>query len=399
MNRREFMKTAVSAAACLPLTRFNAAADNLPAEMTYRNLGATGLSVGTIALGVEGFKTDSLPRTKEMIDFAARNGVNFIDVCLSDPELLSNLSRAMGNGRNRFIIQGHICSVWENGQYRRTRNFAAAEKAFERMSEAFGGRIEIGMIHYVDDENDFDAVFNGKIIEYVKELKSSGKITAAGLSTHNPEIGKKAAQSGLIDVIMFSINPGYDLSPDGNRIVYNRERQDFYELCARKNIGLDVMKPYGGGNLLNADLSPFGKAFTPVQALNYALTRPAVAAVMVGCRSVEEMRAALAWNGATAAEKDYTVAFEGLDAKSWNGHCLYCGHCAPCPKEINIADVNKYLNLALAQNSVPPTVRSHYELLSRHASDCIQCGVCETRCPFQVAVRDKMKQAAAVFGM
>ena len=55
MNRREFMKTAVSAAACLPLTRFNAAADNLPAEMTYRNLGTTGLSVGTIALGVEGF--------------------------------------------------------------------------------------------------------------------------------------------------------------------------------------------------------------------------------------------------------------------------------------------------------------------------------------------------------
>lgn len=124
------------------------------------------------------------------------------------------------------------------------------------MSETFGGRIEIGMLHYVDDENDFDAVFNGKIIEYVKELKSSGKITAAGLSAHNPEIGKKAAQSGLIDVIMFSINPEYDLSPDGNRIVYNRERQDFYELCARKNIGLDVMKPYGGGNLLNADLSP-----------------------------------------------------------------------------------------------------------------------------------------------
>ena len=77
---------------------------------------------------------------------------------------------------------------------------------------------------------------------------------------------------------------------------------------------------------------------------------------------------------------------------------MYCGHCAPCPKEIRIADVNKFLNLALARGGVPETVREHYRALAHHASECIQCGACEKRCPFSVPVREKMKQAAELFG-
>ncbi len=188
------------------------------------------------------------------------------------------------------------------------------------------------------------------------------------------------------------------MRPSGNSIRYDKERQDLYEFCAGRNIGIDVMKAYGGGDLLNAELSPFGKAFTPVQALNYALTRPAVAAVMVGCRDTGQIAEALTWCSASAEARDYSRVFAGLNAKSWNGHCLYCGHCAPCPQGINIADVNKYLNLALAQNEVPETVQNHYRLLKHHASECIQCGLCEKRCPFQVAVRAKMKEAVRIFG-
>ena len=116
--------------------------------------------------------------------------------------------------------------------------------------------------------------------------------------------------------MMFSINPGYDLRPSGKRIEYDEEHQKLYELCARKNTGADVMKVYDGSDLLNARLSPFGKAFTPVQALHYALTRPEVAAVMVGYRNVADIQSALAWCSASAAERDYSRVFDGPDAKS-----------------------------------------------------------------------------------
>ena len=77
---------------------------------------------------------------------------------------------------------------------------------------------------------------------------------------------------------------------------------------------------------------------------------------------------------------------------------MYCSHCAPCPMQISVADVTKFLNLAKAQGEVPETVREHYKVLEHHASECIQCGVCETRCPFGVDIRKNMREAAEKFG-
>ena len=88
----------------------------------------------------------------------------------------------------------------------------------------------------------------------------------------------------------------------------------------------------------------------------------------------------------------------GMEKFSWQGHCMYCGHCAPCSVGIDIASVNKYYNLTIAQNEIPETVREHYKTLSHHASECIQCGQCETNCPFGVVIIEQMEKAAEKFG-
>ncbi len=255
-------------------------------------------------------------------------------------------------------------------------------------------------IHQVED---FHAIFDTGFIDFVQELKAAGKIRSVGIYSHNPVVAKMAAETGLIDVLMFSVNPCYDMQPPDEVYEksfhnFNSEREELYTHCERRGVGIDVMKVYAGGDLLKADQSMFGKALTPVQALHYALTRPAVSAVMVGCRSIAEIEAALAWCAASEVEKDYSTILAGLEKCSWSGHCMYCGHCAPCPKAISVADVNKFLNLALAQGTVPETVREHYKLLPHHASECIQCGACEKRCPFGVPVREKMKLAVKTFG-
>ena len=126
------------------------------------------------------------------------------------------------------------------------------------------------------------------------------------------------------------------------------------------------MKVYGGGDLLSDVNSPFGKAMTPTQCIEYALTRPAVAAIMVGCKSIDEIKQALRWCSTTDDEKDYTSILSGLKKFSWKGHCMYCGHCAPCSAGIDIAAVNKYYNLTVAENMIPETVADHYKLLPHH---------------------------------
>ena len=159
-----------------------------------------------------------------------------------------------------------------------------------------------------------------------------------------------------------------------------------------------MMKAFAGGNLLDKKLSPFGCALTPVQCLDYALTRPGVAAVMCGCRTLEELKVCLSWCDADEKARDYSTVLSSQKKFTWSGQCMYCGHCAPCPKGIKVADVNKFLNLAAAHSEIPETIREHYAALAHHASDCIQCGACEKRCPFQVPVRQKMTEAASRFG-
>ena len=77
---------------------------------------------------------------------------------------------------------------------------------------------------------------------------------------------------------------------------------------------------------------------------------------------------------------------------------MYCGHCAPCLKQIGVASVTKFLNLARAQGSVPETVREHYAALPVRAGAFIACGACETRCPFGVKIVENMRAAKATFG-
>ena len=210
---------------------------------------------------------------------------------------------------------------------------------------------------------------------------------------------------------MFSLNPAFDMMPAsedledlfgdyenvaGDGIEPVRAR--LYARAEEKDVALTVMKGYAGGRLLSADASPFGVALTPVQCIHYALTRPAVASVMVGVETVEQLKEALAYEGATAAERDYASVLAGAPKHAYMGQCTYCGHCAPCPAGIDIAMVNKLYDLATMQPEVPATVKAHYGALSATAADCIACGGCETRCPFGVPVVERMEKAKALFG-
>ncbi|MFA6879894.1 MAG: 4Fe-4S dicluster domain-containing protein, partial [Bacteroidales bacterium] len=92
-------------------------------------------------------------------------------------------------------------------------------------------------------------------------------------------------------------------------------------------------------------------------------------------------------------------AISTMKKYTWKGHCMYCGHCAPCTAGIDIASVNKFYNLARVQDTVPETVREHYRLLEHHASECVKCGVCQTRCPFGVEIIKGMEKALEEFGV
>lgn len=381
--------------------------------MRYRELGRTGLRISEIGFGGEWM--DGTPEeTRAVVDAAAAAGVNVLDCWMPDPTRRSNLGDALLGRRDRWVIQGHLGSTWQGEQYVRTRDLAQVRPAFEDLLARFHtDYVDLGMIHYVDRPAEFlELMDDSPFMGYVRELRSAGTIRHVGLSTHNPEVARMAVESPEIETILFSVNPAFDMMPatddldayfdergekaatDGMR----PERAELYALAEETGTGITVMKGYMGGRLFDASQSPFGVALTPAQCLHYALTRPAVASVMVGFGEPAHVAEAAAYEVATDAEKDYASVLAGAPRHAYVGQCTYCGHCAPCPKGIDIASVNKFFDLATSYDVVPESLREHYRALGPTAADCVACHACEGRCPFGVRVAERMAAAAGLFG-
>lgn len=382
--------------------------------MKYRALGNTGIRVSEIGFGGEWLERHEESESVELLKYAGSKGVNIIDCWMPDPKSRDIIGKAIEGNRSNWVIQGHIGSTYQNGQYVRSRDLKFVKPAFEdiltRMKTDY---IDLGMIHYVDTEAEWKEVVESDFIDYVKELKETGKIRHIGMSTHNARIGKIAVESGIVEMLMFSVNPAFDMMhppipADNQDEMFGEydesfsgidpERAELYRLCEEKGVGITVMKPFFGGNLFNPERSLFGVAFTPLQCIHYALTRPAVSAVMCGYDTKEQLDEALSYERASDSKKDYASVIAHAPKHAYTGLCTYCGHCQPCPMGIDIATVSKFYDLAMAQPTVPESVQQHYADLPATAASCISCHGCESRCPFDVKIAERMAKAAELFG-
>ncbi|MGA2976410.1 MAG: aldo/keto reductase [Spirochaetia bacterium] len=397
--------------------------------MRYRSLGSSGISISEISLGVLAFEyheRSSDPRTMaDAVRLAMDSGVNFIDLPVL--KLRDVVGEALRGIRNRVLISGHLGCCSQNATYFVSRNPGVCEASFHDLLTRLGtDHVDILMLHNVDQEDDYANVFDADgFLGLALRLKREGKARVLGLSTHMTSIAVKAIETGCIEAIMFPVNPAHDLLPGtigydgyftadsynsgtGKEITKSDERQALYHTCLERGIGLIAMKPYAGGLLLaqgrfivdDAPISDVRSAvafsLTPAQCLSYVLSQPGVSTALPGCGSVEEVKAALSYLDATPAERDYS-AIDSNALWKLRGRCVYCNHCLPCPEGIDIGGVMRLLDAAV--QAPGRTSLSEYHALSKDASDCTSCGECQERCPFGVAIIDRMEQARELFGI
>ena len=365
------------------------------AKMIYNALPKNPqVKLSAIGFGAAQF-TDST-QTREVLEAGLEAGINFMDTLPSEAGGYAAMTDVIAPVRKDVALQLHLGCDYSSGKYGWTRDMDVIKRGWEFQLDAFKtDYADFGFIHCMDEVEDFEAMFENSLWDYALELKKQGVIKHLGCSTHSVEIGKRMVETGLMELMMFSINPMYDYTDES---IYGKggvdERAEFYRLCERENVALSVMKASAGGQLFSAEQSPFKIALTPVQCVQYAFDKPAVACVHAGMKDRTELEGWLSWLDATAEQKDYS-ALGSIVPQDLTGRCVYCSHCHPCPAGLDIAMINKYYDLSLLGDE---QARGHYEKLELHASDCIACGHCDSRCPFDVAQQQRMEEIAGYFG-
>lgn len=383
--------------------------------MIYRDFGKTGLKVSAIGVGCEYVWTADEQTVYDLVRTAVDAGVNYFDLFVGTPSTREHYGKALKGVRDKMYLAGHLGCADLDGQYVKTRDEALCKDFLEQFYEKLGTDcIDVLFLHNCDDFADLDNILNGWMYAYAKELKDAGRAKFIGLSTHSTDIAVAAVKSGKLDVLMFPVNPLFNLLPQdsadarmkgqevGSMTRAERDayptKQELYELCGEMGVPIVAMKPFAAGNILKGHEEGRLKGLlelTPVQCISYILSIPQVACPVPGFAGVDELNQSLAWLTATEEKRDFSQINDSMVGRFQN-QCMYCNHCQPCPRKIDIAEVTKLADMA-GHGVTDELVRRHSRL-SATASKCIHCGACTKRCPFGIDTEGNIRRAGEVFG-
>lgn len=362
----------------------------------YRKLPRGEENIYPLGIGLGCIQQTPPDEIERIIKKAVDNGINFFDLCGGGSSVYGPFGRAVQGKRDRIYVQMHFGAVYnETGDYGWSRELDEIKKTIDWELETMGfDYMDFGFLHCVDTEEDLKVLEENGILEHICQLKKQGVVRHIGCSSHTPFAANKLLDTGLMDMMLFSINAAYDFEKgDEYGVGSVSERFALFNRCQAEGVGISVMKPYFGGKLLSDKESPFGRALTQAQCLQYCLDRPGVLAVVPGITTMEELDDLLAVRNSTPDERDYSM-IGTCDIGSIAGTCVYCDHCQPCPVGIPVALVNKYYDLARVGDQI---AAGHYDKLSIKADACVECGHCDSRCPFGVKQSQRMGEIALWF--
>lgn len=363
--------------------------------MEYRMNRRTGDQISVLGLGTSSIASAGEREGVKTLHLAFEQGINYFDLATAESENFPTFGKAFSHCRDKVFYQIHFGAVYGPGRsYSWTTDLKTVQRSVDWQRKALDtDYIDYGFIHCLDEASDWEQYRRNGVLDYLLKQKEAGVVRHIGLSSHTPELVHQVLDTGLVDMLMFSINPAYDFQHGEYANGSSSERTALYRRCESEGVGISVMKPFSSGQLLNERTSPFGTALTEYQCLQYALDRPGVLTVLPGVRGKADLERILGFFSASEGERDYSP-ISRLTPKDMEGTCVYCNHCQPCPAGLDIGLINKYYDLTLAGDAL---AADHYRNLSRKADACIACGHCSRRCPFHVDQVGRMAEIQAYF--
>ena len=331
--------------------------------MEYRILGKTGLKISRLGFGGIPIQRVDAQQTKALIHLAREKGINYIDTARAYTVSEEYLGYALEGIRQDFIL---------------------ASKTYSRSKEAAAADIETSLKNLRTDYIDLYQIHNPSAAELeqvlspdgalaaLQEAKAQGKIGHIGITLHSVDLFKQAVDFEWAETIMFPYN------------IVETQGETLIHACAEKNIGFIAMKPLAGGAIDDAPL-----------ALSFIAANSDVTVVIPGMATLEEME-----QNIKALEQPVEIDLKQLqEIRDGLGtqFCRRCNYCAPCSAGIPISAVF-LMEGYYSRYNLKDWAVARYEALAHTAADCIGCGLCEERCPYDLPIRKMLEKAKSVFG-
>ena len=357
--------------------------------MNYRINRKTGDRISEIGIGSAYMFGAGIDEAVRALRRAVEGGINYFDLAAGDGATFPIWGEALSEIRKSLYYQIHFGADYTAGTYGWSLDLETIKRSVDKqLKELRTDYIDYGFIHCQDEASDWETYLKNGVYDYILSLKKAGVVRHVGLSSHTPAVIGRIMDDAEIDMLMFSVNPAYDYGQGEYANGTVDERAAVYRRCESEGVGISVMKPFSGGQLLDEKQSPFGQALTPYQCIRYCLDKPGVLTVLPGAKSVSEVESLIAYYDQPEGALDYSVIGTFAPPEA-GGKCVYCNHCKPCPMGIDVGLVNKYYDLARAGDAM---AAEHYRTLEKNASDCVGCGHCDSRCPFSVKQSERMAQ-------
>ena len=334
--------------------------------MEYRILGKTGLKISRMGFGGIPIQRIDAEGTRKLMHTMLEKGINYLDTARGYTVSEEYLGYALEGIREQFII---------------------ATKSMARTREAMAADIDISLTnlrtHYIDlyqvhnpNMQQLEQVCApGGALEALLAAKEAGKIGHIGITAHSLEVFKAALEMDWVETIMFPYN------------IVETQAENLIRECARRNIGFVCMKPLAGGAIEDATL-----------AMRFITANPDITVVIPGMAEESELQQNLdACNDTAPLSPEERGKILEIRKELGTNFCRRCNYCQPCAAGINISGVFLFDGY-LSRYGLADWAKDRYNALPAKASDCIGCGACEDRCPYQLPIRKMLKTAAEHFG-
>ena len=336
--------------------------------MEKRILGKTGYNVSVIGLGGIPIQNTDTKTAIEILKEAHKQGINFIDTARGYNDSEKRIGEALEVvGREKFYIATKSMARTYDG---------VLEDLKTSMDNLKIDYIDLFQFHNISKDTDFETVLgeNGAL-KAIKEMKKKGIIKEIGVSSHNVNILDKLVDTDEFATIQFPYN------------IVEDQAEEVFEKAKKKNIGILIMKPLAGGAIPNGEL-----------CLRYVLENNNITLAIPGMDTVEQVieNASVGQEPRPLTDEERNELQEIVKGLGTN-FCRRCGYCAPCSIGIDIPS-NFLMEGYYTRYDLKEWALSRYNGMEVSAKDCIKCGDCEPRCPYDLPIIEMLENVANVLG-